>query len=82
MSRIEIGSAVISKAGRDKGKYMAVVGIDGNYAIIADGQMRKLSNPKRKKLMHLQLTNVVLGAEDLESDSKIRKALKRSLTEA
>ena len=82
MSRIEIGSAVISKAGRDKGKYMVVIGIEENYAIIADGQLRKLSNPKKKKFIHLQSTNVVFGAEDMDSDSKIRKALKQRFAEA
>lgn len=76
MNNIVLGSAVISKAGRDKGKIMAVVGIDEKYAIIADGQMRKLENPKRKKIIHLQVTNTVLAPEELESNRKIRNALK------
>lgn len=76
MNDIVLGSAVVSKAGRDKGKILVVIGFDGKYAIIADGQMRKLENPKKKKVMHLQVTNTVLAPEELESNKKIKMALR------
>jgi large subunit ribosomal protein L14e len=54
MSDITLGQIVHSKAGRDKGKYFVVVGIvDEEYVLIADGDLRKILNPKKKKEKHL-----------------------------
>lgn len=59
---IEIGQVVRSKAGRDKGRYFIVVALeDEQYAFIADGVLRKVENPKKKKLKHLDITNDVAG---------------------
>jgi large subunit ribosomal protein L14e len=75
LSGIEIGSAVISKAGRDKGRKLVVVGFENGTALTADGKMRKLANPKKKNLRHLQATGTVLAEEEMKSDSEIRQAL-------
>lgn len=54
-----IGRFVWSKAGRDKGKLFIIVDIaDDNHVLIADGALRRISNPKKKKLKHLNITNV------------------------
>lgn len=51
------GNIVLSKAGRDKGKYFIVLKvIDTNYVEIADGALRKVDNPKKKKCKHLENT--------------------------
>ena len=51
------GSIVLSKAGRDKGKYFIVLkAVDENFVLIADGDMRKVDNPKLKKCKHLENT--------------------------
>lgn len=48
---------VISKAGRDKGKIFIVLSLENEqFAYIADGGLRKISKPKKKKLKHLKLT--------------------------
>jgi large subunit ribosomal protein L14e len=50
----EIGSVVVSKAGRDKGRSLLVVGLaDETNLLVADGALRKISRPKKKKRMHL-----------------------------
>lgn len=54
---IEIGSIVYSKAGRDKGNFFVVIAIDGEYAFICDGDLRKTEKPKKKKLKHLKVIN-------------------------
>ena len=56
---IELGNVVKSIAGRDKGNYFVVVGIDEkeNYIYLVDGNIRKVENPKKKKLKHIELTN-------------------------
>lgn len=51
------GSIVLSKAGRDQGKYFIVLKVvDENFVLIADGDIRKVDNPKLKKCKHLENT--------------------------
>jgi len=69
-----IGRIVLSKAGRDKGRYFLVTGIvDDRTVSIADGDVRKIENSKKKKLIHL----AVYGQPDEEL---IREARETSLT--
>lgn len=80
-----LGRVVISKRGRDKGRLFVVVAVvNENYCLIADGDLRKIENPKLKNCRHLQFTNWV--AEDVMAYLKegkmpenhvIRKNLKR-----
>ena len=53
---IDLGSIVQSLAGRDKGCLFLVVGIEENYVYLVDGDIRKMENPKRKKMKHVELT--------------------------
>ncbi len=73
------GTVVISKAGRDKGNFFIVLKTEDNYAYIADGHLRRVDRPKKKKLRHLQLTNYVseriLSSEQEITNSEVRKAL-------
>jgi len=58
MKEVELGQVVMSCAGRDKGRFMLVVGIiDSQYVYIADGKLRKIEKPKKKKLKHLKVLN-------------------------
>lgn len=72
------GSLVYSRAGRDKGNLFLVIDVREDYAYIADGVIRKVSKPKKKKLKHLNKTNSVCET-DFEnlSDSAVRKALRK-----
>lgn len=59
----DLGTVVLSKAGRDAGRYFVVVGrVDEEYVLLADGDLRKLANPKKKKLKHLDVKPVTLPA--------------------
>ena len=50
----EVGRVVLSKQGRDKGRYMIVVApVDEEFVLVADGELRRLSKPKRKRMKHL-----------------------------
>jgi ribosomal protein L14E/L6E/L27E len=61
MNEISVGSVVLSKSGRDKGKFYLVVKIlDKSYAQIADGDVRKIEKPKKKKSIHLRVTGTTL----------------------
>lgn len=76
MSECEIGQIVRSKAGRDKDRWMLIVGIDGDYVFLADGDLRKISRPKRKKIKHITKTQSVITSiqKDLLSNKKIQNA--------
>lgn len=52
---MEIGRAVTSRAGRDAGGHFIIVQmLDHEYVGIADGHLRKVERPKKKKIKHLQ----------------------------
>lgn len=51
------GNLVISKKGRDKGKLFVVLYMVGaDFAFLCDGDLRKVSRPKKKKCLHLAST--------------------------
>lgn len=51
-----IGSVVLAKAGRDKGKAFLIVGTLGEeYVLIANGTSRSIDKPKKKKRLHLDI---------------------------
>ena len=70
---ISMGSIVRAKAGRDKGSYFIAVSLYENYAYICDGKRRKIEHPKKKKLIHLEVTGTIVG--DFTTNRKIKKAL-------
>lgn len=72
---IQKGSIVRALAGRDKGGFFVVLGVEGSYALIADGKRRRIQRPKRKKLMHLAPTHTVYNGLT-ETNPQIRKAIK------
>ena len=77
MDKLE-GHIVRSKAGRDKGSLFIVLRTEENYAYIANGILRKVDRPKKKKLMHLQYSGyVAIKPESVEeiTDSMVRKAI-------
>lgn len=73
---IGIGSIVCSKAGRDKDHFFAVVALEGGYAYLCDGDIRKFDKPKKKKIKHLAVTNEICGTvvEKLKVSGKVSNA--------
>lgn len=59
---LSAGDIVYSLAGRDKDKIFIVLEVlDENYAHIANGDLRKVQKPKKKKIKHLKKTNITAG---------------------
>ena len=76
---MSVGQVVIPKQGRDKGRAMVVLSVEAEYLYLADGQIRTLAKPKKKKAKHIQPTNHVMdlqraGSRGLQ-DADIRKML-------
>ena len=80
IDKIERGAIVRSKAGRDKFRYFVVIEVvDENFCLIADGDLRKIESPKKKKISHLAFTNdKATNIEDFEFTNKSLKALTKS----
>ena len=71
------GSVVISKAGRDKGYFLAVVDITDEGIFVCDGKERPVERPKKKNPLHLAKTNIVLTEEETATNRSLKRALSR-----
>ncbi|MDD3654300.1 MAG: KOW domain-containing RNA-binding protein [Desulfotomaculaceae bacterium] len=57
---LQIGHLVSSIKGRDRGKYYLVVDILSQcMVLIANGEERKIENPKRKNVKHLHFFGII-----------------------
>ncbi len=65
------GQVVYSKKGRDKGKPFIIYDFNEEYVFLTDGDLRKIENPKKKKLMHVQMTKYI--------DNDLKKKLDENL---
>lgn len=81
---ISVGQIVFAKAGRDKGDAFVVTKVLEPYVFIANGKNRTLSKPKKKKMIHIQISSFI--DEDIKQkiltdsyllDADIRKLLKK-----
>ena len=72
------GTVVISRAGRDKGHALAVVGSADGYILVADGKERPLARPKKKNPIHLTATKKTVDVESV-SDKALRRALREAV---
>ena len=78
----EIGHVVRSAAGHDRGDLFMIIGIDGDYLLLADGKARQTDAPKRKKKKHVHREGVSASPAALRllkgeraGNNEIRRAL-------
>ena len=70
----EAGRVVISVAGHDGNwLYVVVEGEKDGYCLVANGKRKKLASPKRKNILHLRATNILLNS--YPTDRSLRKQL-------
>jgi large subunit ribosomal protein L14e len=70
----KLGAVVKSLRGRDAGRYAVIVGIeDERFVYVADGDKRKFDQPKKKNVLHLEITDFVSSevAASLETTGKV-----------
>lgn len=73
------GQFVLSIAGRDKNRiFMVVDTIDESYVLIADGMLRSINKPKKKKQKHLKLISEIemFDVSNPVSDKGLAKLIK------
>ena len=81
---LRIGQIIKSKAGRDKGRIFLICQVlDEQFVLVCDGDLRKLSSPKKKKVKHLVIYNTVLTefTEKLQCNENLNDAYIRRLLE-
>jgi ribosomal protein L14E/L6E/L27E len=69
-----LGEYVVSKSGRDKDRIFIVTGIlDDLYVTVADGDLRRVEKPKKKKIKHLNPMDKVSEeiADKLNNSKKV-----------
>lgn len=83
MIEYELGQVVRSAAGRDQGNLFVIIDIEDPYVMLVDGKTRRLEQPKKKKMKHIQITHDIIEAlgekltnGDKISNAEIRKSLK------
>ena len=69
------GQLVRSLAGRDKGHTFAVLAVEGQILLLADGARHPLDQPKRKKERHVAPTATVLQGECLAGNDPLKAAI-------
>ena len=74
-----IGNIVCSKKGRDKDRFMVVVGLKDGMPLVCDGKERPLNNPKRKNPKHVIKTDKKLSDNMFLTDRALRKALSKEV---
>jgi len=74
--QIKQGSVVKSIAGHDKDRFYVVVRLEGDFAFIADGKIRKLEAPKKKRIKHLAPTKAEVDLKETATNNKLKNALK------
>ena len=55
ISKLQVGSVVASLKGHDTDRLYVVTRIDGEFAMLVDGEYRLLDKPKKKRIKHLKL---------------------------
>lgn len=73
---------VKSTAGRDKGELFFVLATEGDFLLLADGKLRPMERPKRKRRKHVVLRRADGGelsrrirSNESITNSELRKAI-------
>ena len=63
---VKRGTIVRSLAGHDKGDFQVIIDFNDEYVKVCDGKYRPLERPKKKKLIHVKLTNTVISEDSMK----------------
>jgi len=79
-----IGDIVLSKMGRDSGRYYIVVSVEDNFVYICDGDLHKTDKPKKKKIKHVKAmgkNSEYIAAKISEEAKATNTELRRAISE-
>lgn len=79
-NNLDIGQVVKATKGRDQNRVFIIVGkVDEEYVLIADGDLRRLEKPKKKKIKHLAKFNIISHEvkDRIQNEKKMNNAFIR-----
>lgn len=84
MERYERGMLAWSRAGHDCGQLYVIVDVQDEYVFLADGKIRLLEKPKKKKKKHVQIIRQIPEElaqfeEKAVKNEEIRRVIRRFL---
>ena len=71
-----IGDLARSKAGHDKERVYVIINEENEYVYLADGVIRTLDNPKRKKKKHIQIIQNKINKTQMTRNEEIKRTIK------
>ena len=74
-----IGWMACSKAGHDKDKIYIIIEETDKYVWLADGDIRKADNPKRKSRKHIQVIKKTADEQLVLGSAGINETIKRAI---
>ncbi len=74
---LERGTVVISLAGRDKGRLLAVMQASENQVTVCDGKERPIDRPKSKNIRHVERVDASVTEAEMATNRALKKALAR-----
>ena len=84
--RLMAGRVVISRRGHDAGRYLMVLRAEPPWVYLSDGIHRRGSPPKKKKILHVRVTNAfssliaeMVSEGAVPEDEVIRTELEKAL---
>lgn len=86
MEQCKIGTMIKSMAGHDKDNILIIISKEDEYVYLVDGKRRTLEKPKKKKILHIEVTEVQSTefVDEVEkhtiNDARIRKIIKNAKT--
>ena len=72
---LQKGIVVVSRAGRDRGRLLVVVGAKDGRVLCADGKKRKLLSPKPKNISHISGIDAFIDLSSVKTDRDLRRQL-------
>lgn len=79
---INIGTFAKSKAGHDAEQIYVIIDCDKEYVFLADGRLKTLERPKKKKIKHIQLIGYIdplIGEKLKNSNLLMNEDIKRAI---
>ena len=76
MEKYEVGMLARSKAGHDKGHVYVIHQVDETYVYLADGRVKTVEKPKKKKYKHIQIIRKINEDIPVTDNVAIKRILK------
>lgn len=70
--KLSVGDLAVSLKGHDTGRlYVVIAELSDDFVLVADGNIRRMENPKQKRRKHLSF----LAKTEARDDTSIKKAV-------